>query len=49
MKSILEVVRDLIKPYIDRNANNIAPVEVSPSENPYYVNNQLIYNLIKQC
>ena len=44
MKSILEVVRDLIKPYIDRNANNIAPVEVSPVENPYYVGDQLIYN-----
>jgi len=43
MKSILEVVRDLIKPYIDKNANNIAPVEDSPVENPYYVGDQLIY------
>lgn len=43
MKTILEVVRDLIKPYIDKNANNIAPVEDSPVENPYYVGDQLIY------
>ena len=43
MKSILEVVRDLIKPYIDKNANNIAHVEDSPVENPYFVGDQLIY------
>jgi hypothetical protein len=43
MKTILEVVRDLIKPYIDKNANNIAPVEDSPVENPYYAGDQLIY------
>lgn len=43
MKTILEVVRDLIKPYIDKNASNIAPVEDSPVENPYYVGDQLIY------
>lgn len=43
MKSILEVVRDLIKPYIDTNASNIATVEDSPVENPYYVGDQLMY------
>lgn len=43
MKTILEVVRDLIKPYIDTNASNIATVEDSTVENPYYVGDQLIY------
>ena len=44
MKSILEVVRDLIKPYIDKNANNIASVEVSPAESEHSVGSQIIYN-----
>ena len=43
MKSILEVIRDLIKPYIDINSNNIAHVEDSPVANPYYAGDQLIY------
>ena len=44
MKSILEVVRDLIKPYIDKNADNIASVEVSPAESGHSVGSQIIYN-----
>lgn len=43
MKTILEVVRDLIKPYIDTNASNIATVEDSTVENPYHVGDQLIH------
>lgn len=44
MKSILQVVQNLIKPYIDKVAKNIAPVEVSPSEHAYVVGRQIIYN-----
>lgn len=44
MKSILQVVQNLIKPYIDKIAGTIAPVEVSPSEHAYTVGKQIIYN-----
>ena len=44
MKSILQVVQNLIKPYIDKIASAIAPVEVSPSEHAYTVGRQIIYN-----
>lgn len=48
MKSIVQVVQNLIKPYIDNhdkaNANLIAPVEVSPAEAAHSVGTQLIYN-----
>lgn len=43
MKSILQVVQELIKPYIDKVAKNIAPVEVSPSEHSYTVGKSLIF------
>lgn len=48
MKSIVQVVQNLIQPYIDNhdkaNANLIAPVEVSPAEAAHSVGTQLIYN-----
>ena len=48
MKSIVQVVQNLIKPYIDNhdkaNANLIAPVEVSPAEAAHSAGTQLIYN-----
>lgn len=48
MKSIVQVVQNLIKPYIDNhdkaNANLIAPVEVSPAEAVHSTGTQLIYN-----
>lgn len=48
MKSIVLVVQNLLKPYIDNKdktyASNIAPVEVSPSEHAYAVGKQLIFN-----
>lgn len=43
MKSILQVIQELIKPYIDKIAKNIAPVEVSPSEHSYTVGKSLIF------
>ena len=48
MKSIVQVVQNLIQPYIDNhdkaNANLIAPVEVSPAEAAHSTGTQLIYN-----
>lgn len=48
MKSIVLVVQNLLKPYIDNKdktyASNIAPVEISPSEHAYAIGKQLIYN-----
>ena len=48
MKSIVQVVQNLIQPYIDNhdkaNANLIAPVEVSPAEAAHSAGTQLIYN-----
>lgn len=48
MKSIVQVVQNLIKPYIDNhdkaNANLIAPVEVSPAEAAHSAGTQLIYD-----
>ena len=48
MKSIVQVVQNLIKPYIDNhdkaNANLIAPVEISPAEAIHSAGTQLIYN-----
>lgn len=48
MKSIVQVVQNLLQPYIDNhdkaNANLIAPVEVSPAEAIHSAGTQLIYN-----
>ena len=48
MKSIVQVVQNLLQPYIDNhdkaNANLIAPVEVSPAEAAHSAGTQLIYN-----
>lgn len=48
MKSITQVMQNLVKPYIDTKdkayAANIAPVEVSPAEAAHTAGTQLIYN-----
>lgn len=48
MKSITQVVQNLLKPYIDAkdkaNAEIIAPVEVSPAEAAHSAGTQLIYD-----
>ena len=48
MKSITQVMQNLVKPYIDNKdkayAANIAPVEVSPAEAAHTAGTQLIYN-----
>lgn len=48
MKSITQVMKNLVKPYIDTKdkayAANIAPVEVSPAEAAHTAGTQLIYN-----
>lgn len=50
MKSITQVVQNLLKPYIDNKdkayAGNIAPVEVSPAEAAHATGTQLIYNSV---